>query len=285
MSKTINTRTANRITRTPAVTAFLANIRKFEPMSREEERAAFKSLKAGDESQREKIANANLLFAFSLASKYAQGDKILDFTNCAVIGMYAAMDKFDLSEGTRFLSYAVHYMCLEIRKEMTFVEPLVRPSNVSLVAPKAKKAREEFFATEMREPSEDELIDILNRVYGIDVHNKMDVVSLKVSRLSDKVDEDGADASEVGEIAVSTASTNDYEEQMDKEDMSAKVEDSLQILPVIERKILRMFFYEDMDVAEIGERLGFTGERIRQLKAKALKTLKESKKAKAIFSA
>lgn len=288
MAININVRTANIITRTPAVTAFLNNIRNFAPMTIDEEVEAFTALQNGDESQKEKIANSNMLFAFSLASKYAKGDAILDYTNAAVIGMYRAMETFDLTRGILFRSYAIHYMYLEIRKEFMLVEPLVRKSNAMLISPKVNKVRNEFLATEQREPTEEELIDVLNRVYGIEVKNKLDVLDCKQSSLSDKIDEDGAEASEVGEIAMSTASYNEYEREMEQEDAEDKTAKCLAILPVRDRQIVKMFFgigCDAMDLDTIGEKMGMTGERCRQIKESALKRMRESAKVKKLLRA
>lgn len=290
MKTSINIRTANTINRTPAVSAFLANARRFEPMSREEEVEAFRALRAGDVSQREKIVNSNLLFVFSLSSKYAKGDEILDIVSVATIGMLSAIDKFDLSAGTRFLSFAIWHMRKEIKEYLYYVNPMIVKSNVGLIGGKANKVRENFLATEEREPSEEELIDILDRVYGIKV-SKVDVVKGQMTSLDDKSfnSEDDATASEVGEIAVATASRNDYEKEMEKEDAEDKVSRMLNILSVKNRQIVKMYFgigYESaMDYDAIAEEVGMTAERCRQIVQSSLKSLRENGRVKSLMRA
>ena len=106
---------------TPEIEAYLRSIRKYQPLSQEEENEVFKMYHSNDPVAKKKaidtLVNANQRFIFSLAKDYAKGDetKILDYVNEGSIGIINAIDKFDQTRGFKFISFAVWY----IRQAMT----------------------------------------------------------------------------------------------------------------------------------------------------------------------
>jgi DNA-directed RNA polymerase sigma subunit (sigma70/sigma32) len=126
----------------------------------------------------------------------------------------------------------------------------------------------------------------LRNEYGLEVKNRLDIVRLHTDYLSAKTDEDGATLEEVGEVAVRTACTNTYESEIETEDRQYKVARLLSILPIAQRDIVSRAFgigydraYED---AEIAEELGYTAERVRQIKNAAVVRMKKSAVAAAM---
>ena len=278
MARAINTTAINTKVRTEAAERFLADARKYPVIvSAEEELELIFKAQKGDKSAQDTLVNSNLRFIFSLASKFAKGDEVMDLVSAATIGMISAIASFDATIGTRLLSYAVHYMRMEISRYFATDAQLVR--NKSHITTRVNALNGKFFAENGRQATEDELVEMLKAEYDIEVKSRIAVVGHTYSSLSAKLDEDGATAEEVGEIAVTTASHNEYEDEMDAEDNTYKVNRLLSTLPEKPRAILEMSFgigYDmPLDDAAIAEKMGLTAERVRQIKLKALASLRE----------
>ena len=278
MARAIDIRSNSTKIRTAAEEAFLKDARRYNVLTADEESEIVSRIQMGDERAKSELVNANLRFIYSLATKFSQGDDVLDLCSLATIGMYTAMASYDATKGVRFLSYAVHYMREEISEYFATDAQLVR-NKMGRIATKANGISEKFFNAEGRYPTEDELVEILESEYNVAIKSRTAVLNHSYNSLSDRKDEDGATAEEVGEIAVATASRNDYEREMDNEDNRYKVAKILAILPERTRTILEMSFgvgdydteYEDEAIAE---KFGLTAERVRQIKVKALANLK-----------
>lgn len=279
MSKAINTKSANIINRTPAVSTFINNAKKFVPMS---ENDIVKAIMSGNDKERNKVVESYSLFMLSLASKFAQGDEIIDLISLATIGMKEAMESFNPSVGTKFISYAVHYMYMEISDYFRTESPMIRRSADAKLNGKVNRINDKFYAENGYLPSEDEVIESLKAEYGIDAKER-DIRLIRVQSLSEQIDsEDGATAEEIGEIAVATASYNGYEDDIENEQNKRAVRLLLSTLPIMERNVLSMVFgINDEGIAyeldDIADRYGMTSERIRQIKMSGLKKLTERK--------
>lgn len=290
MARAINTTTnAHNVYRTDNFDRLTADIRRQPALTTEDEIELFKAYEAEEDEVvkqviKNRIVSGNLRFVLSVAKQYTgEADLICDLVSLGTIGLGKAVEKFRLSEGFKFISFAVHYIRAEFSDYFRNEGNLVRRSNNAVIGNKDLKVTESLRQTLQREPSEDEIIEALASEYGIEVKNRLDIVRRGTAYLSDKLDEDGATAEEVGEIAVATASTNGYEEEMEAEERDDKVKRLLSCLPITQRDIMARAFgvgydraYED---AEIGEALGFTSERIRQLKLDGLKRMKSYAKA------
>ena len=278
MTRDINTTTANITIRTAAVDQFLAEARQYPVLSVEDQVELAVRAKEGDKDAQDKLINCNLRFIFSVASKFAKGEDVLDLVSCATIGTIKAIDSFDATRGTSFLSFAVHYMRAEISDYFATDGQLVR-NKMGRLATKAGTISRRFYAEEGRYPTEDALIEMIEGEYGTEIENRLAILNHNYTSLSSRVDEDGATAEEVGEIAVATASRNAFEDEMDAEDNSYKVAKLLATLPEKPRTILEMAYgigyestYDDDAIAEV---MGCTAERVRQIKVKALAGLRE----------
>ena len=275
MEYTINTKIAVRTNRTNALEALTADIRRYNTMSTEEEIEAFESLaNATTESERNaikaKIANANLRFVLSVAKKYAtDGDTVAELVSLGTIGLYRAIDCFDLSKGFKFISHAVHWIRAEFSEYFRGDANFVRRSNNAKIGSKDIRITEKYLQTEMREPTEEELIDALASEYGIEVKNRIDVVRVKAKFISDTVSaDDDCTAEENGEFAVATATHNEYEDEIEKEAQKALVSKIMRVLTAKERDIVSRYYgidCEEETAEKIAERYDCTAERIRQI--------------------
>lgn len=276
MARVIDTTITNTTTNTKALLALTAEIRRYDVLSAERESELFSEFATAGESRkaeiRKEIANANMRFVLSVAKKYSgDGDKVCELVSIGTMGIYKAVDTFDLSRGFRFISHAVHWIRAEISEYFRSEDALVRRSNNAKIGGKENAVRQRFLQTEMREPSEDEIIDALESEYGIKVLDKCDVVKVTTARLDDNVstDGDGDTLSEIGEVAMAMASVNGYERESELEDARYRAARLLDGLSFRESEIICRKFgigYErEYELDEIADTLGYTHERVRQI--------------------
>ena len=275
MEHTINTRLTTRVNNSDALTALKAGIRQYDVMTIDEEIDAFDALKnavSDDERNaiKAKIVNANLRFVLSVAQKYSSdGDTVAELVSLGTIGMYRAIENFDASKGFKFITHAVHWIRAEYSEYFRGDANFVRRSNNSKIGSKDSRIVERFLQTEMREPTEDELIDALAEEYGIEVKSKVDVVRIKTDFIGDKMNsEDDSTMEENGEFAMATASHNDFEDEIEREAQRAVVKKILRMLTVKEQDIVCRFYgidCEEQTAESIADELGCTAERVRQI--------------------
>lgn len=284
MARAIDVRCGSTKSRTMATELFMAEARKYNVLTADEELELINKAQAGDESAKTALVNHNLRFLFSLASKFAKGDEAMDLVSYATIGMYKAIDSYDATRGLRLLSYAVHWMRAEISEYYNGDAQLVRNKQQYKVAARSVRVNDKFFAENGRYPSEAELVEILNSEYNLELKKRSDVLRHSYTSLNSKIDEDGATLEEIGEVAMATACHNEVEDSIESEDRAHTLEKLLSTLPLRNRMILEMSVgmgdYEgiERDDDAIAVELGLTRERVRQIRLKSLAALKERAK-------
>lgn len=272
-------------TATTAFAALTAEIRKYPVFTLEQEVEKFEAFSKAEGSVRDElrreIANANLRFVLSIAKKYSRdGDMVSALVSVGTFGLYKAIDRFDLSLGYKFISSAIHWIRAEFSEYFRGDANFVRRTNNAKVGSKDAAIRERFLQTEQREPTEQEIIDALEEEYGITISDKYDIVNVRVNSMDAKVSEDDGEATlgEVGEVAMATASRNEFEREIDEEDNRYRVAKLLDGLSVREQEIVcRKFgigFEREYELDEIADYLDCTHERVRQLLDGALVKLK-----------
>lgn len=287
MTRTIDTTATRTINRTDNFERLMADIRKTPMLTADEEIELFTAYKnEADEAVkteiRNRIVSANLRFVVSVAKKYSSdAGMVADLVSVGTIGMSEAVDGFDLSAGFKFISFAVHKIRAEFSEYFRLNGTIVRRTNNSVIGSKDIKVSERLYQELQREPSEDEIMDALRDEYGIEFRSRYDVLRVKAEYLSDTYGEDGT-VEDNSEVAVVTASVNDYEREIEDEDAKAKTEKLLSVLTVAERDVVRRVLGIGMDRAqefdEIGEEIGYTGERVRQIYKGAIKRMRASAK-------
>ena len=267
--------------RTDNVNRFFADINRYPVIEKGEQINLAIAAQNGDENARQTLLNSNLRFAFSIAKQYAKGDAVLEITSVATIGMDEAIASYDATIGVGFLTYAVRVMRTHISEYIKETAETVVNKAANRLGSKANRASEKFFGENGRMPSEDELIEIIEREYNTVVEGRHQLVKHSISSLDATIDEDGTTTAEVGEIATATATTNEIVAIAEAEDNAYKVDKLLSTLPIRERTILEMSFglgeYEGREYEDeaIGEAIGLTGERVRQIRKRVLGLLKD----------
>ena len=253
---------------------YLQEIGREELVSPEEEVELSQRIRKGDQKALEKLTRANLRFVVSVAKQYQnQGLSLPDLINEGNLGLIKAAEKFDETRGFKFISYAVWWIRQSILQALAEQSRIVRlPLNQVGSLNKINKALSQFEQKNERAPSNEELAEM------IDIPQDKISDTLRVSGRHVSVDApfvEGEDNSLLDVIP------NDDSPMADKglvnESLSTEIERSLQILTAREREIIKSFFgigCQEMTLEEIGERLDLTRERVRQIKEKAIRTLK-----------
>lgn len=265
---------------------YLKEISKFKILTAQEERDLFVRLEEAETEEektaiRNEIINSNLRLNFAIAKRYSTGDILPDLINVGVIGMYQAFEEgnFDWRRGTRWTTLAQYYIRRAILAYLGKENILVRPKNGMHIAPKVRKIENDFLLKNGRRPYPIEVIDILRRDYGIDVKDEIDIYGQRFDSIDDYIGEEEENTFEKsGYFNEKTSVENEYERTAEKDAATETVNEMMKVLTERERNIISMAFgygytreYKDR---EIGNAIGLTSERVRQIKKEAIKKMK-----------
>ena len=266
---------------TPEIEAYLRSIRKYQPLSQEEENEVFKMYHSNDPVAKKKaidtLVNANQRFIFSLAKDYAKGDetKVLDYVNEGSIGIINAIDKFDQTRGFKFISFAVWYIRQAMTNYAQTTDLFLRKSNNAKIGNNILKIRTAFFQENHREPTTDEIKEGLAKK-GIKIKENKDLEDVVRNSL-DSVWGDESTFENNPRYIQHSAIQNEYEKEMDDEDNKSVVGKLLQTLDERSQLVIKQLFgigYESpVDIEVVAENLGLTPTRVGQIKNAALKKL------------
>ena len=250
----------------------------------EEEVELAQRIRKGDRRALEKLTRANLRFVVSVAKQYQnQGLSLPDLINEGNLGLIKAAEKFDETRGFKFISYAVWWIRQSILQALAEQARIVRlPLNQVGSLNKISKAFSKFEQENERRPSAEELADQLD----LPVDKVVD--SLKVSGRHISVDAPFVDGEDNSLLDVLV---NDDSPMADNllvnESLSREIDRALSTLTDREKEIIQMFFgigMQEMTLEEIGDRFGLTRERVRQIKEKAIRRLKQNQRSKLLKS-
>ena len=266
---------------TPEIEAYLRSIRKYQPLTQEEENEVFRMYHSNDPDAKKKaidtLVNANQRFIFSLAKDYAKGDetKVLDYVNEGSIGIINAIDKFDQSRGFKFISFAVWYIRQAMTNYAQTTDLFLRKSNNAKIGNNILKIRTAFFQENHREPTTDEIKEALAKK-GIKIKENKDLEDVVRNSL-DSVWGDESTFENNPRYIQHSAIQNEYEKEMDDEDNKSVVGKLLQTLDERSQLVIKQLFgigYESpVDIEVVAENLGLTPTRVGQIKNAALKKL------------
>jgi len=276
------------VDRSENTTRFYKDIKDFETFTKEDEVKWFTLLKEGTLEEkryaREHIINCNQRLVIAAAKNYANTENLTDYINEANFGLIEAVDKFDVTRGTKFASYAMWFILRAINTYKYGTLQNVKKTNYSKTFHVMSKARNKFIQENERNPTDDELLEVVNEVYGKNIKDKNDLMDVHITSIDiESDDNDEAAFGDVNDFNRASATFNSYEEKSSDEYNSALVDSLLEILKPREKEIIKLRFglYNDnglsreYELKEIADKLNITTERVRQLETSALKQLRE----------
>lgn len=232
---------------------------------------------------KERIINSHIRLVATIARAYDHNENFMDFNQVGIEGLLEAIDKYSVTEVSKFSSYAAYW----IRAKMSMLcreLNLIRRSNQGKIGSKAKKFQEQFFATNMREASIEEIVEHLAENCDIDILYANEVISVKVSSINAELDDDGMTPETSGEFATRTASQNDFIKEIEQEDLADAVGKLLRVLTDKERDFVTRHIFNGETYDAIAENAGCTIERVRQIVVGGLKKMKGCEFAKTRFA-
>ena len=270
-----------------ALDKYLVEIGRVPMISVDEEiELAQKIRKGGREGERakEKLVKANLRFVVSVAKQYQnQGLGLTDLIDEGNIGLVKAAEKFDETRGFKFISYAVWWIRQSILQAIAEQSRIVRlPLNQVGALSKINSEISKFEQKNQRRPSVQELSSLTNiDETKIDQTIKADNHHMSIDAPFQEDDDNSmADVLASGEDSRA-------DKQVDYESMAKELDTVLRnVLKDREITIVRECFgigCHEKGLEEIGDQLGLTRERVRQIREKSIVKLRESGYAKLLI--
>lgn len=257
---------------------YLQEIGHEERITAEEEAELARRIRNGDRAALDKLTKANLRFVVSVAKQYQnQGLSLPDLINEGNLGLIKAAEKFDETRGFKFISYAVWWIRQSIMQAIAEQSRIVRlPLNQVGSVSKINKVLNKFEQDNERRPSVQEIAEEV----GLPQEKITD--AMKVSGRHVSVDAPFVEGEDTGLLDVIP---NEDSPMADKtliaESLRQEVERVLQTLNERERNVIEAFFginQPEMTLEEIGAKYGLTRERVRQIKEKAIRRLRQNTK-------
>ena len=244
-----------------------------------------RKIRAGDADALQELVKRNLRFVISVAKKYQnRGLPLIDLIGEGNVGLLTAARKFDPDQGVKFISYAVWWIRQAIlaslaRQGRTVRVPLNRTADLSRVIKASEILRQKL----RREPTPEELAQLTG--LSVDVVQSLAALNTGDVRLDAPMDPDG-DRSLIERFVADEMP--DTEEEAMNRFLNDEIESALNTLPPRDAKVLRLYFGleggREHTLEEIGSMLGVTRERVRQLRDRALKRLREGEVGRALGS-
>ena len=264
---------------------YLQEIGREDLITVEEEVELAQRIRQGDRVALEKLTRANLRFVVSVAKQYQnQGLSLPDLINEGNLGLIKAAEKFDETRGFKFISYAVWWIRQSILQALAEQSRIVRlPLNQVGSLNKISKAFSKFEQENERRPSAEELADTLS----VPVDKISDTLKAGIGRhvSVDAPFVEGEDNSLLDVLV------NDDSPMADRslvnESLAREIDRALSTLSDREKDIIQMFFginHQEMTLEEIGDKFNLTRERVRQIKEKAIRRLRQDTKSKLLKS-
>jgi RNA polymerase primary sigma factor len=265
-----------------ALAVYQAEIRRIPLLTRDEEVELAKRVAAGDADAERRLVEGNLRLVFKIARRYTnRGLPLADLINEGNLGLLRAVRKFRWERGTRFSTYGVWWIRQAIVRALANQARLIRlPVHVEALLGKYRQKKAELARDLQRVPTVQEIADALEvPVEHLEGLEEVAATPLSLETpvgqglgvLQDVV----PDRAQAGPDPVASLLRQ-----------QADVREILQVLPPVERDVLvRRFGLEDqapMTLEAIGQRMGVTRERVRQIEAAALRKLRARFEARGI---
>ncbi|SFR48325.1 RNA polymerase primary sigma factor [Robiginitalea myxolifaciens] len=262
---------------------YFQEISKIDMITAEEEVELAVRIRQGDEAALKKLVNANLRFVVSAAKQYqGRGLRLSDLINEGNRGLVKAARRFDETRGFKFISYAVWWIRQSILQALAQQSRMVRlPQNKLQTIRKILKVHSRLEQKNQRPPSPFEIAEELDM--NVDKVKKTLKSSGKHISLDAPLKE--GESSNLYSVTPSK-NTLKPDRKVMQESLSTDISTVLDTLPDKEGEVVRMYYgigkQNAMSLHEIGEVFDITRERVRQIKEKGIRRLRNKTQAESL---
>ena len=255
---------------------YLQEIGKEELLTVEEEVELAQQIRKGDRKALERLTKANLRFVVSVAKQYQnQGLTLPDLINEGNVGLIKAAEKFDETRGFKFISYAVWWIRQSILQAIAEQSRIVRlPLNHVGSVNKINKALNKFEQENERRPSVEEIAASTD-IPEDKVDDALKANSRHVSVDAPFSDDDGGSMLDI----MTDTNAPSVDKELLMESLREELRKVLGTLKERERLVIKDYYgidTEEKTLEEIGSRYGLTRERVRQIREKAIRKLRNN---------
>lgn len=260
---------------TQSLEKYFQEISKIDLITADEEVELARRIREGDQIALNKLVKANLRFVVSAAKQYqGSGLRLSDLINEGNIGLVKAAKRFDETRGFKFISYAVWWIRQSILQAMSQQSRMVRlPLNKIGEISKIKKVYSALEQTYQRPPS---AIEIAKELDMSAAQVKLAMKNSGKHLSMDAPFEEGESSNLYNVIKSKDATSPDAE--MIKDSLRTDINQALKALPDRESEIIRLYYgigeRTPKSLSEIGDLFDITRERVRQIREKAIRVLR-----------
>lgn len=257
------------------INQYFHDISGYSLLNKQDEILWIEKAKTGDKEAKEQIVMSNLRLVAKIALHYCKsGIYYLDLIQEGTIGLIIAIDKFDISKGYKFSTYATWWIKKEIIDALKKKVNMIKiPNYIYLMNKKIKIYEESFLEKEGKKPSLKEVSNALeiSEEDIVRVKKAVDMNMMNLKYGDSKDDDDELDIKDYSTI-------NEIDSAINELHQKTRVSTLLNKLNAREKKILEMYYglteNERHTFKEIGKELNISAERVRVLKERALGKLR-----------
>ena len=262
---------------------YLNEINKIPMLSREEEVELAQKAQSGDKAAKDKLVNANLRFVVNVAKKYQNhGLDLSDLISEGNLGLLTAVEKFDVSKGYHFISYAVWWIRQSILKAICEKSRAIRlPLNRANELVQIEHARKVVGTKKTEQQEYEEIGAMLN----MDASHVRDMINISRDMISldAEVNDNDNGHTKVADFFEDNAYDRP-EEKAIEQSMHEEIDGVINTLRPNEARVIRMRYglngAKPMSLKEVGEECDLTKERIRQIEKHAIVRLQHPTRAR-----
>ncbi|MCS6979783.1 MAG: RNA polymerase sigma factor RpoD/SigA [Flavobacteriales bacterium] len=260
---------------------YINDIGRLPMIMAEEEVELARRIREGDQEALYKLVSANLRFVISVAKQYQnQGLSLSDLINEGNLGLMKAAMRFDETRGFKFISYAVWWIRQSIMQAIAEQARIVRlPLNKIGSLSKITKKLAELEQQYEREPTTEELATAL-QMEGDEI-NALLQSSVKYTSLDAPLTESD-DSGSLYDVTGNDEPSPEHD--LLKHSLKRDIEALLKTLPPREAEVVRLYYgineKHAFSLDEISEKLGLTRERVRQIRERAIRKLRQSRNSR-----
>ena len=266
---------------TKSLNSYLQDVSKIDMITAEEEVELAQRIREGDQSALDKLTKANLRFVISVAKQYQnQGLTLSDLINEGNVGLVKAAQRFDETRGFKFISYAVWWIRQSILQAIAEQSRVVRlPLNKIGDINKIRKASIHLEQVHQRVPSASEIAKELDMTVS---SVKQSLKNTSRSLSMDAPFQEGENDNNLYDV-ISSGETPNPDKALIHESLKIEIDRALDTLAPREADVVKLNFglsgQPAMTLQEIGDTFELSRERVRQIREKAIRRLRQESKS------